>query len=97
MSTTPDRLAELANLIAARVPVLIDEARDQINECINATMEDAQTKEDGKAILSIAITAKWDLHGNAVVVSMPVNVRRKFESVGRLDDPNQPALIEVPQ
>jgi len=52
MTTTPDRLAELANLIAARVPVLIDEARDQINECINATLEDAQAKEDGKAILS---------------------------------------------
>lgn len=92
MTTTPDRLADLAALIATRVPVLIEEARDQINECINATMEDAQAKEDGKAILSIAITAKWDLNGNAVVVSMPVNVRRKFESVGRLDDPSQPAL-----
>ena len=91
--TTPDRLADLASLIAARVPVLIEEARDQINECINATLEEAQAKEDGNAILSIAITARWDLNGNAVVVSMPVNVRRKFECVGRLDDPQQPSLI----
>lgn len=95
MTTTPDRLADLGKLIASHIPGLIDEARDQLNESINATMEDAQAKEDGKAILSIAITAKWDLNGNAVVVSMPVNVRRKFESVGRLDDPNQPALPGV--
>lgn len=95
MSTTPDRLADLGKLIAAHIPGLIDEARDQLNESINATVEDSQAKEDGKAILSINISVKWDLNGNSVVVSMPVNVRRKFESVGRLEDPQQPSLIEV--
>lgn len=95
--TTPDRLAELGKLIAAHIPGLIDEARDQLNESINATVEDSQQREDGKAILALTVSVKWDLNGNAVVVSMPVNVRRKFESVGRLDDPSQPALIEVPQ
>jgi hypothetical protein len=94
MSDTPDRIGELATLIAARVPVLIDEARDQINEAITAAMEAAQEKEDGdgKAVLSLAITAKWDLDGNTVAISMPVNVRRKFECVANLEDPNQPAL-----
>jgi hypothetical protein len=87
-----DRIAELAALIAGRIPGLIEEARDQINESINATMEDAQERENGKAILSLAITAKWDLDGDAVVISMPVSVRRKFESVGRLNDPNQENL-----
>jgi hypothetical protein len=87
-----DRIAELAALIAGRIPGLIEEARDQINESINATMEDAQERENGKAILSLAITAKWDLDGNSVVISMPVSVRRKFESVGKLEDPNQENL-----
>jgi hypothetical protein len=82
----------LAALIAGRIPGLIEEARDQINESINATMEDAQERENGKAILSLAITAKWDLDGNSVVISMPVSVRRKFESVGKLEDPNQESL-----
>lgn len=87
-----DRIAELAAVIADRIPALIEEARDQINECINATMEDAQERENAKAILSLAITAKWDLDGNAVVISMPVAVRRKFEVVATLDDPNQEKL-----
>ena len=88
-----DRISELAGLIAAQVPGLIDEARDQINEAINAAMEDAQEKENGKAILSLAITAKWDLDGNNVTISMPVAVRRKFEVVAALEDPNQGKLV----
>ena len=88
-----DRIAELAALIAGRIPGLIDEARDQINEAINAAMEDAQERENGKAILSLAITAKWGLDGNAVVISMPVAVRRKFEVVAALEDPNQGKLV----
>lgn len=87
-----DRISELAALIADRIPALIEEARDQINEAINAAVEDAQERENGKAILSLAITAKWDLDGNAVVISMPVAVRRKFEVVAALEDPNQEQL-----
>lgn len=88
-----DRLEELGRLIAARVPGLVEEARSQINEAINAAMEDAQERDGGKAILSLAITARWDLDGNSVVISMPVSVRRKFESVGKLDDPNQTQMF----
>ena len=87
-----DRIKDLSDLIASKVPVLIDEARDQINEAITAAMEDAQERDGAKAILSLAITAKWDLDGNSVVVSMPVSVKRKFEAVGKLDDPNQENL-----
>lgn len=87
-----DRISELSALIASKVPVLIEEARDQINDSINATMEEAQEKGEGKAVLSLAFTAKWDLDGNAVVVSMPVAVKRRFEAVGSLDDPAQPKL-----
>ena len=87
-----DRISELAALIADRIPALIEEARDQINEAINAAVEDAQERENGKAVLSLAITAKWDLDGNAVVISMPVAVRRKFEVTAALEDPNQERL-----
>ena len=52
----------------------------------------ALEKEEGKAVLSLAITAKWDLDGSAVVVSMPVNVRRKYEVTALMDDPQQPTL-----
>jgi hypothetical protein len=87
-----DRIDELKRLICEQVPVLIDEARDNITEAITASMEEAQEKEEGKAILSLAITAKWDLDGCAVVVSMPVNVRRKYEVTAMMDDPSQPPL-----
>jgi len=90
--TAVDRIDELKRLICAQVPVLIDEARDNITEAINACMEEAQDKDEGKAVLSLAITAKWDLDGSAVVVSMPVNVRRKYEVTALMDDPNQPKL-----
>ena len=94
-----DRISELAALIADRIPALIEEARDQINEAINAAVEDAQERENGKAVLSLAITAKWDLDGNAVVISMPVAVRRKFEVTAALEDPNQEHLpfVEAPK
>ena len=92
MSNT-DRIDELKRVICAQVPILIDEARDNITEAITAIMEEVQENEgDGKAVLSLAITAKWDLDGSAVVVSMPVNVRRKFTVTASMDDPNQPTL-----
>lgn len=87
-----DRIAELSRIICAKIPALIDEARDQINDAINATLEDAQEKEGGKAILSLSISVKWDLDGTAVVISMPVAVRRKFEVTANMEDPNQPKL-----
>lgn len=87
-----DRIAELAALIAAQIPRLVEDARDQINGAIDATMEEAQESESGKAVLSLGITAKWDLDGNNVVVSMPVAVKRRFEVVAKLSDPNQPQL-----
>lgn len=80
-----DRIQELAEFIQSRVPTLFDEARDQINEAINATVEDAQD-EQKDAILGLSISVKWNLDGNTVVVGMPVNVRRKFEAVGKLED-----------
>ena len=87
-----DRISELSRIICAEVPALIEEARDQINASIDAIMEQAQETEDSKAVLSLSISAKWDLDGQAVVVSMPVNVRHKFTRTASMDDPHQQAL-----
>ena len=96
MSTpNPDRIAELSRIICAEVPVLIEEARDQIDAAINAIMEQAQETDEGKAILTLSISAKWDLDGQNVVVAMPVNVRHKFSRTATMDDPNQPTLPGV--
>lgn len=86
-----DRIAELAELIASRVPPLIEEARDQINQAITAAVEEAQEGE-GKAVLTLAISAKWDLDGNTVTVSLPVAVKRRFESIAKLEDKEQTKL-----
>lgn len=90
--SAPDPIAELSRIICAEVPALIEEARDQINASIDAIMEQAQETEDSKAVLSLSISAKWDLDGQAVVVSMPVNVRHKFSRTATMEDPQQPRL-----
>ena len=96
MSTeSPDRIAELSRIICAEVPSLIEEARDSINASIDAIMEQAQEAEDGKAVLTLSISAKWDLDGQSVVVAMPVNVRHKFSRTAAMDDPQQPTLPGV--
>lgn len=92
---SPDRIAELSRIICAEVPALIEEARDQINASINAITEQAQETEDGKAVLTLSISAKWDLDGQNVVVAMPVNVRHKFSRTATMDDPSQPTLPGV--
>ena len=92
---TPDRIAELSRIICAEVPVLIEEARDQINAAIDAIMEQAQETDDAKAVLTLAISAKWDLDGQNVVVAMPVNVRHKFSRTATMDYTNQPTLPGV--
>ena len=86
-----DRIDALAAVIASRIPPLIAEARETILESINAAMEEAQ-EQDKEATLSLSISVKWPLNGTAVVVSMPVNVRRRYEQSANLDDPNQPQL-----
>ncbi|MFM7982684.1 MAG: hypothetical protein ACKPKO_25515, partial [Candidatus Fonsibacter sp.] len=86
-------MAELGRIVADRVPALIDEARDNLLESIDALMEDAQ-EQDKEATLRLSIVVTWPLNGTAVNVSMPVTVRRKFEAVASLDDPNQPGLFD---
>lgn len=83
-----DRIDDLAWLVSSQVQPLICEARDQINEAINAALEEAQ-EGDGKSTLSLSISVKWDLDSNTVTVSLPVAVKRRFEVIGKLEDKNQ--------
>lgn len=83
-----DRIDDLAALVASQVQPLICEARDQINEAINAALEEAQ-EGDGKSTLGLSISVKWDLDSNTVTVSLPVAVKRRFEVIGKLEDKNQ--------
>lgn len=89
--TNPDRLAELATLVAARIPSLIDEARDQINEAITVAVEDAQM-DDKEAVISLPIAIKWNLDKSAIITALGVTVKRRFERVDKLEDPNQENL-----
>lgn len=93
MSDEINRIEELAALIQAEVPRLIGEATDAINESINVALEEAQeTESDAPAKLRLAITATWNLDTNAVEVSMPVTVKRKFIRTVNLPDHNQENL-----
>lgn len=83
-----DRIDDLAALVSSQVQPLICEARDQINEAINAALEEAQ-EGDGKSTLGLSISVKWDLDSNTVTVSLPVAVKRRFEVIGKLEDKNQ--------
>lgn len=88
-----DRLSELGRIVADRVPALIEEARDNLLESIDALVEDAQ-EQDKEATLRLTITVTWPLNGTAVNVSMPVSVRRKYEAMASLDDAAQPGLFD---
>lgn len=88
-----DRLTELGRIVADRVPILIEEARDNLLESIDALVEDAQ-EQDKEATLRLSIVVTWPLNGTAVNVAMPVSVRRKYEATASLDDLNQPELFD---
>lgn len=93
MSNNTDRLKELGRIVADRVPILIEEARDNLLQSIDALVEDAQ-EQDKEATLCLFITVTWPLNGTAVNVAMPVSVRRKYEATASLDDPAQPGLFD---
>ena len=94
MSTSnTDRLHELGRIVADRVPILIEEARENLLRSIDALVEDAQ-EQDKEATLRLTFTVTWPLNGTAVNVAMPVSVRRKYETTASLDDQDQPGLFD---
>lgn len=94
-----DRIQELADFVAGKVPVVINDARDQITEACTAAVESAhESEEEAKeAVLSLSISVKWNLDTNKVEVKLPVKITRNFTASGELEDHEQPALPLVDQ
>ena len=92
-SQFPDRIADLAALVAAQIPVIFADGEDKITQAITAIMENAKEHDQDKTILPLTVAIKWDLGGTSVIVSLGVSVKHKFETVTNMDDPKQPALI----
>jgi hypothetical protein len=87
------KLAQIGQFVIARIPWLLAEAEDQIQAAIDAAVEAANEADEPKAVvLTLPINVKWNLDTNSVEVAIAVAVKRKFESVGKLEDPNQPTL-----
>ena len=100
--STPENVAkslldQIAVAAGKRVEELILDLREQINEAITATIEDAvdeghKTKEGKRAVLTIPASIKWDLDTRAVQVSLAVAIKHKASKDIVFDDPNQKNL-----
>ncbi len=92
-----DLLDSIADAAGREVSKLILGMRDEINEAINACVENAQDEADRttdakRAVLTLPVSIKWDLDTRAVQVSLAVAVRHKATADIVLDDPSQPNL-----
>ena len=92
-----DLLDSIADAAGREVTKLILGMRDEINDAINACVENAQDEAeratDAKhAVLTLPVSIKWDLDTRAVQVSLAVAVRHKATADIVLDDPAQQAL-----
>lgn len=92
-----DLLDSIADAAGKEVTKLIVELRDEINEAINACVENAQdeaqrTTDAKHAVLTLPVSIKWDLDTRAVQVSLAVAIKRKATADIVIDDPNQANL-----
>jgi len=92
-----DLLDSIADAAGKEVANLILGMRDEINEAINACVENAQdeaerTTDAKHAVLTLPVSIKWDLDTRAVQVSLAVSIKRKATADIVLDDPAQPNL-----
>lgn len=92
-----DLLDSIADAAGREVTNLILGMRDEINEAINACVENAQDEADRTtdakhAVLTLPVSIKWDLDTRAVQMSLAVSIKRKATADIVLDDPAQQAL-----
>lgn len=95
-STDNDRIFDLAQAVADRVPKGIVDLTDQILEAINVSREalDEDGDNEKDLVLSIPIAVKWNFDKAKVEVSVSVAVKHKVTQEFTLKDPNQPELID---
>lgn len=71
------------------------ELENQIKEAINVLTEESQAQEDPKAlVVSVPVTVKINLTENTVEITAAVSVKYKAGDKIKLEDPNQPELID---
>lgn len=96
IKTMKDRIEELGEIVASKIPALFAEAHDQIQAAIDAAMEDAHDAQEAgreaKTILRIPVGIAWDLDGSNVVIRVGVTVRKTYEQTAKFEDTNQPTL-----
>lgn len=91
---TTEQLDSLAQQLAANLPTLIGDLRDEILEAAAVALEAAQ--EEGKEAASVTLShsIKMNLAKPTFEESLAVSVRHKHSMVGEIPDPNQPELFK---
>lgn len=89
---TTEQLDSLAQQLAANLPTLIGDLRDEILEAARVAVETANDEEKESAKLTLSHSISIDLLKETYEDSLAVSIRHKLKTIGRLEDPNQPNL-----
>lgn len=88
-------LESVANEVRKRAPAAIVELEDKIQEAINVILEENQGQEDPKpVVVSIPISVKWNIDEGSVEITTSVSVKHRVKDSIKLQDPNQPELVD---
>lgn len=88
-------LESVANEVRKRAPAAIVELEDKIQEAINVILEENQGQEEPKpVVVSIPISVKWNIDEGSVEITTSVSVKHRVKDSIKLQDPNQPELVD---
>jgi len=89
-------LESVANEVRKRAPAAIVELEDKIQEAINVILEENQGQEEPKpVVVSIPISVKWNIDEGSVEITTSVSVKHRVKDSIKLQDPNQPELVDL--
>ena len=90
-----DLIEQVAEEVRKRAPIAICDLRDNIQEAINAILEDNQGSDEPKpTIVSIPIGVKWNVDEGSVEITTSVSVKHRVKDLIKLEDPNQMPLTD---
>jgi vacuolar-type H+-ATPase subunit F/Vma7 len=88
-------IESVANEVRKRAPAAIIELEDKIQEAINVILEENQGQEEPKpVVVSIPISVKWNIDEGSVEITTSVSVKHRVKDSIKLQDPNQPELVD---
>lgn len=88
-------IESVAREVERRAPAAILELEDKIQEAINVMLEENQGQEEPKpVVVSIPIAVKWNIDEGSVEITTSVSVKHRVKDSVKLDDPNQPELLD---